>query len=104
MLGSLSLSALTFVFAAAAGAVWAAGVRLSDTTDILGERFGLGQALAGLAAPCYRLRLPESPSRQALPSAAAISVSLWATSLAALPSRRRCSFSMMPSALGEVVP
>ncbi len=43
--GSFPLSALAFVLATVAGAVWAAGVRLSDTTDVLLERFGLGQAL-----------------------------------------------------------
>lgn len=59
MLGSLSLSALTFVFAAAAGAVWAAGIRLSDTTDVLLERFGLGQALAGLILLAIVTNLPE---------------------------------------------
>jgi cation:H+ antiporter len=45
--GSFPLSALAFVFALAAGAVWVAGIRLSDTTDVLLERFGLGQALGG---------------------------------------------------------
>ena len=45
--GSFSLSALVLVFALAAGAVWAAGIRLSYTTDVLLERFGLGQALGG---------------------------------------------------------
>ncbi len=51
--------ALTFVFAAAAGAVWAAGVRLSDTTDVLLERFRLGQALAGLILLAIVTNLPE---------------------------------------------
>jgi cation:H+ antiporter len=59
VLGSLSLWALAFVFAAAAGTVWAAGVRLSDTTDVLLERFGLGQALAGLLLLAIVTNLPE---------------------------------------------
>src|SRR5215203_2357986 len=46
--GSFPLSALAFVFALAAGAVWVAGIRLSDTTDVLLERFGPGQAPAVL--------------------------------------------------------
>ena len=57
MFGSLSLWALTFVFAAAADAVWAAVVRLSDTTDELLERFGLG--LAGLILLAIVTNLPE---------------------------------------------
>jgi cation:H+ antiporter len=43
--GSFPLSALAFVFAVVAGAVWVVGIRFSDTTDVLLERFGLGQAL-----------------------------------------------------------
>jgi cation:H+ antiporter len=56
---SLPLSALIFVFAVTAGAVWAAGVRLSDTTDVLLERFGLGQALGGLILLAIVTNLPE---------------------------------------------
>lgn len=48
MFESLSLPILLLIFAAAAAAVWVAGVKLSDTTDVLSSRLGLGQALGGV--------------------------------------------------------
>jgi cation:H+ antiporter len=47
------------VFAAAAVAVWLAGVRLSDSTDVLASRFGLGEALGGLILLAIATNLPE---------------------------------------------
>jgi cation:H+ antiporter len=47
------------VFLAAATAVWLAGVRLSDTTDVLASRFGLGEALGGLILLAIATNLPE---------------------------------------------
>src|SRR5215207_6699169 len=48
MFGSLSLAILLVIFAGAATLVWVAGIRLSDTTDVLSVRLGLGEALGGL--------------------------------------------------------
>jgi hypothetical protein len=45
--GSFPLLVLAFVFAAAAGAVWAAGIRLSDTTDVPWRGSGWGKRLGG---------------------------------------------------------
>jgi cation:H+ antiporter len=47
------------VFAVAAAAVWYAGIQLSDTTDVLAERLGLGEALGGLILLAVATNLPE---------------------------------------------
>jgi cation:H+ antiporter len=59
MLQTLSLPVLTAVFMIAAGAVWLAGIKLSDTTDVLASRFGLGEALGGLVLLAFATNLPE---------------------------------------------
>jgi len=59
MFDHLSLSLLLLVFAAAATAVWVAGIHLSNTTDVLSARFGLGQALGGLILLALVTNLPE---------------------------------------------
>jgi cation:H+ antiporter len=42
----LSLPILVLIFVGAA-AVWVVGIRLSDTTNVLSSRSGLGEALGG---------------------------------------------------------
>jgi len=59
MFDTLSLPPLLALFVAAAAAVWVAGTQLSDTTDILSSRFGLGQALGGLIILSIATNLPE---------------------------------------------
>jgi cation:H+ antiporter len=53
------LAALLVLFAAAAAVVWVAGIRLSDTTDVLSTRLGLGEALGGLLLLAIATNLPE---------------------------------------------
>lgn len=59
MFDTLSLPVLLAIFAAAAGAVWIAGIKLSDTTDVLSARLGLGEALGGLILLAIATNLPE---------------------------------------------
>ncbi len=59
MFDSLSLPLLLLIFLGAAAGVWIAGVQLSDTTDILSERLGLGEALGGLLLLAVATNLPE---------------------------------------------
>jgi cation:H+ antiporter len=55
----VSLGGLLAVFIAAAAATWVAGVFLSKATDVLDERFGLGDAVGGLLLLGLAGSLPE---------------------------------------------
>jgi cation:H+ antiporter len=59
MFGSVSLLVLLPIFVGGAVAVWLAGVQLSNTTDVIDSRFGLGQALGGLIFLAIATNLPE---------------------------------------------
>jgi cation:H+ antiporter len=58
-MSGLPLPALLAVFAAAAAAIWVAGVQLSDQTDVLSTRLHLGSALGGLILLAVATNLPE---------------------------------------------
>jgi cation:H+ antiporter len=53
------MPALLLIFAAAAGAIWVAGIQLSDQTDVLSTRLHLGSALGGLILLALATNLPE---------------------------------------------
>ncbi|WP_306060992.1 sodium:calcium antiporter [Natronococcus wangiae] len=55
----VSLLVPTIVFVVAGIAVYLAGVQLSDTTDVLSVRWGLGEALSGLLLLAIATNLPE---------------------------------------------
>ncbi len=59
MIAATSLPLLVAIFAAAAGAVWYAGIWLSRTTDVLSTRLHLGEALGGLILLAVTTNLPE---------------------------------------------
>ena len=58
-MGALSTPLLVLVFVAGGAATWAAGVFLSNTTDALDDRFGLGDAFGGLVLLAITGTLPE---------------------------------------------
>src|SRR5207237_8873444 len=62
MFGGTSLLLAGAVFIGSAGAVWLAGIWLSDTTDALERRFGFGQAIGGLVILAITTNMPEIAS------------------------------------------
>src|SRR5215212_1204058 len=56
---SLGTLPLILIFAAAAVAIWAAGIRLSSSTDALDTKLKLGSALGGLLLLAIATDLPE---------------------------------------------
>src|SRR6266700_243968 len=59
MFASFPLVLLIPLFVAGAAAVWLAGIQLSNTTDVIDARFGLGEALGGLVLLAIATNLPE---------------------------------------------
>jgi len=59
VLSSLPLVVLVGSFVVAGAIIWVSGIQLSNTTDILSDRFGLGQALGGLILLAFVTNLPE---------------------------------------------
>jgi cation:H+ antiporter len=55
----LPLLVLIAIFVVAAGAIWIAGIQLSDQTDVLATRLHLGSALGGLILLALATNLPE---------------------------------------------
>ncbi len=58
-MSSLALPLTLLIFAAAAVAVWLAGISLSNHTDVLATRLHLGSALGGLVLLAVATNLPE---------------------------------------------
>ena len=58
-MSSLPSVVLLGIFLASAGVIWAAGIQLSDYTDVLAERLHLGAALGGVILLSVATNLPE---------------------------------------------
>jgi cation:H+ antiporter len=59
MIQSLSLTILLLIFGVSAIIIWFAGIKLSETSDILATHFGLGEALGGMILLAIVTNLPE---------------------------------------------
>jgi len=59
MIESLSLPILLLIFGVSAAAIWLAGIKLTETADILSTHFGLGEALGGMILLAIVTNLPE---------------------------------------------
>jgi cation:H+ antiporter len=59
MIESLSLPILLLIFGVSGVVIWFAGIKLTDTADILSTHFGLGEALGGLILLAIVTNLPE---------------------------------------------
>jgi cation:H+ antiporter len=59
MFESLSLTLLLLIFGLSAVAIWFAGIKLSETADILTTHFNLGEALGGMILLAIVTNLPE---------------------------------------------
>lgn len=56
---SLPSPALVAIFLACAAVIWIAGIKLSETTDVLSQRWHLGSALGGVILLAIATNLPE---------------------------------------------
>src|SRR5438093_6124257 len=59
MFAGASMLLAAAIFIGSAGAVWLAGIWLSETTDALERRFGFGEAVGGLLILAITTNLPE---------------------------------------------
>ncbi|MEO5692823.1 MAG: hypothetical protein ABIQ72_06835 [Usitatibacter sp.] len=55
----MALPILLGIFALAAAVIWLAGINIADATDVLDDRFNLGEALGGMVLLALVTNLPE---------------------------------------------
>jgi cation:H+ antiporter len=61
-MSSMGTAALLAIFLGAALATWVAGVSLAKATDVLDDRYGLGEALGGMILLSVPAASPNWPS------------------------------------------
>ena len=66
-MSDLGTPALLTIFLAAALATWVAGVNLAKATDLLDDRYGLGEALGGMILLSVGRPRSPNPGRRARP-------------------------------------
>jgi cation:H+ antiporter len=59
MIESLSIQVLLIIFGVSGVVIWLAGIKLTETADILSTHFGLGEALGGMILLAIVTNLPE---------------------------------------------
>src|ERR1035437_2538350 len=59
MINTISLPIVFILFGACAVAIWMAGIKLTETADILSTYFSLGEALGGMILLAIVTNLPE---------------------------------------------
>src|ERR1035437_1279591 len=59
MIETLSIPILLLIFGVSGVVIWFAGIKLTETADILSTHFGLGEALGGLILLAIVTNLPE---------------------------------------------
>jgi len=73
---SLAFPLLLVIFAGCAAVIWIAGIRLSNTTDVLDDRLHLGSALGGVVLLAIATNLPEIAITIAAAASGAIGVAI----------------------------
>ena len=93
LLTGVPFAADLVIFVVCAVVIWVAGVRLSNSTDVLSDRLHLGSALGGLILLAVATNLPSlrSPSARRRPAS-----STWPSATSSAASRSR-PWSWSPS-------
>jgi cation:H+ antiporter len=114
-MSSLAVPLLVLIFAGCAAVIWGAGIRLSNTTDVLDDRLHLGSALGGVVLLAVATNLPEIAITVAAAAAGNIGIAIGnilggiaiqtvvLVALDAFGGRRRAPLTYQAASLGLVL-